>query len=213
VADLDPHPAAEAALGRSSARLRGNSLRIAKLLEHARPYLTTSSSNLLRAVEETLTISMRLADEWDPEVRPAEARPLPEPTIARVARVRTVAHRLPLRAAAMLQRLVSADQAPGGHSHAGQLTLVQQELNHFVAQGCSDFANALGARWIPVPDQAEHQASMVLASFDSLVGCSQVGIFMLARRDHGGMTNQRRQRDPNTPGQCGGAGRCPLGVR
>ena len=170
VADLDPHPAAEAALARSRARLRGNSLRIAKLLEHARPHLATSSSNLLRAVEETLTISMQLADEWDPEVRPAEARPLPEPTIARVARVRTVAHRLPLRAAAMLQRLVSADQAPGGHSRAGQLTLVQQELNHFVAQGCSDFASALGARWIPVPDQAEHQASMVLASFDSLVG-------------------------------------------
>ncbi|MCW2872682.1 M14 family zinc carboxypeptidase [Actinacidiphila oryziradicis] len=150
-ADISPAPDADRALRAAGAALRRDTSRVARELEAARPFLPGDGGPLLRAVEETIAVGPRLAEDWDPAVRSSDAAPLPPMTTARLTSVQVYAQRLPLRAAAMLRRLRPTP-----------------ELDGLVADWSAAFEAAFDVRWIPVADQSEQQARTAIAAFESL---------------------------------------------
>jgi len=130
-----------------------------------RPHLPDDGGPLLRAAQEIVAVGPVLAADWDPALRTAAAPPLPAMTRARVSSVEIYAQRLPLRAAAMLLRVVRAAELP-----PVPLAAVRELLERLVAEWCEAYETAHRARWIPVRQQAEQHARVVLAAFDLLPG-------------------------------------------
>ncbi|MFJ3232016.1 M14 family zinc carboxypeptidase [Streptomyces sp. NPDC086787] len=146
VDDPAPHPAPEAALRRLAGRLRRDAREVERVLTEVLPRLDGAEGPLLRAARWGLGLVPGLADDW---VRSPPAHP----TMAHVGSVDAFGRRLPLRAAAMLLRVLrEADDraAPG--------------LERLVASWCDAFASRFRARWVPLEDQVEHQLRTVLAA-------------------------------------------------
>jgi hypothetical protein len=146
VDDPAPHPAPAAAMGRLARRLRQDARQVESVLTDALPRLPGPAGPLLRAARWALELVPGLARDW---VRPPPA----ETTMAHVGSVDAFGRRLPLRAAAMLLRVLrEADDraAPG--------------LEQLVGSWSESFAQRFRARWVPLEHQVEHQSRTVLAA-------------------------------------------------
>jgi Zinc carboxypeptidase len=146
VDDLSPHPAPAEAMRLLADRLVDDAGRVEEVLVRTRPRLSAPPGPLLRAAEWSLGLVPGLADDW--------ARTPPAgTTMAYVVSVDAFARRLPLRAAAMLLRVLREtgdDTAP--------------YLEHMVRTWSDTFGRRFRARWVPLDNQVEHQARTVLAA-------------------------------------------------
>ncbi|WP_306321654.1 MULTISPECIES: M14 family zinc carboxypeptidase [unclassified Streptomyces] len=146
VDDPAPHPAPERALRRLSARLSRDTRLVEEILVEAMPRLPDTGGPLLGAARWALGLVPGLADDW---VQP----PPPDATMAYIGSIDAFARRLPLRAAAMLLRVLE---------EAGDLAAPR--LDALVTRWCEAYAERFGARWVPVAHQIEHQARTTLAA-------------------------------------------------
>ncbi|MFJ8792695.1 M14 family zinc carboxypeptidase [Streptomyces sp. NPDC102462] len=146
VDDPAPHPAPAAAIRRLAHRLRRDALQVERVLAEALPRLDGTGGPLLRSARWALELIPGLAADW------IDTPPV-DTTMAYVGSVDAFGRRLPLRAAAMLLRVLRAadDRAAPG-------------LEHLVAVWCDAFAQRFRARWVPLEHQVEHQSRTVLAA-------------------------------------------------
>lgn len=146
VDDRAPHPAPAAAIGRLAQRLRRDTLEVERVLTDALPRLEGVDGPLLRAAGWVLELVPGLADDW---IRTPPA----DTTMAYVGSVDAFARRLPLRAAAMLLRVLqeSDDRAA-------------PRLERLVATWSDAFAARFRARWVPLEHQVEHQSRTAVAA-------------------------------------------------
>lgn len=144
VDDPAPHPAPAAAMRRLARRLLRDALEVERVLAEALPRLEGLDGPLLRAAKWALELVPGLAADW-------AHTPPADNTMAYVGSVDAFGRRLPLRAAAMLLRVLQeADDraAPG--------------LERLVATWSDSFAERFRARWVPLEHQVEHQSRTVL---------------------------------------------------
>ncbi|MEW2619416.1 M14 family zinc carboxypeptidase [Streptomyces sp. NPDC048106] len=144
VDDPAPHPAPEAAMRRLAQRLLRDSSQVERVLTEALPRLDGADGPLLRAARWALELIPGLAEDWT-HTAPAAT------TMAYVGSVDAFGRRLPLRAAAMLLRVLrqSGDRAA-------------PDLERLVAAWSDAFAQRFRARWVPLDHQVEHQSRTVL---------------------------------------------------
>jgi hypothetical protein len=145
VDDPAPHPAPAAAIRRLAHRLLRDAHEVRLVLADALPRLHGADGPLLRAAKWGLGLVPGLAADWI-HTPPADT------TMAYVGSVDAFGRRLPLRAAAMLLRVLrEADDraAPG--------------LERLVTVWSEAFAERFGARWVPLEHQVEHQSRTVVA--------------------------------------------------
>ncbi|MFH9347516.1 M14 family zinc carboxypeptidase [Kitasatospora sp. NPDC017646] len=145
----DTHPAEDAdqRLRASADRLRERGRRLTDLLTDAAPALPPHDTPLLRAARTQLTALDQLADAWDP--RTAE-RPFPPPpllTRAHLAGIDLWAHRIPVRAAALLRRATP-----------------DPRLDDLLHTWCTHYRRRFRPTWLPVPRQAAHHANTAEAA-------------------------------------------------
>ncbi|WP_225830592.1 M14 family zinc carboxypeptidase [Streptomyces sp. NK08204] len=146
VDDPAPHPAPAPAMRRLAQRLLQDALKVERILAEAQPRLEGADGPLLRATRWALDLVPGLAQDW---IRTPPAGT----TMAHIGSVDAFGRRLPLRAAAMLLRVLRAadDRAAPG-------------LEQLVALWCDAFAERFRARWVPLQHQVEHQARTVLVA-------------------------------------------------
>ncbi|WP_405823450.1 M14 family zinc carboxypeptidase [Streptomyces sp. NBC_01390] len=146
VDDPAPHPAPAAAIRRLAGRLLRDGTEVERVLAEARPRLTGAEGPLLRAAQWALELVPGLAADWT-HTPPADT------TMAYVGSVDAFGRRLPLRAAAMLLRVLreTDDRAV-------------PRLEHVVAAWSEAFMVRFRARWVPLEHQVEHQARTVVAA-------------------------------------------------
>jgi hypothetical protein len=145
VDDPAPHPAPAAAIRRLAHRLLRDAREVELVLADALPRLHGADGPLLRAAKWGLSLVPGLAADWI-HTPPADT------TTAYVGSVDAFGRRLPLRAAAMLLRVLrEADDraAPG--------------LERLVTVWSEAFAKRFRARWVPLEHQVEHQSRTVVA--------------------------------------------------
>ena len=178
MSDPRMHPTPWQALHRSADGLRRSGAELAGVLDRARPYFTSAAlgpkgdSPLLRAAERAVQICPGLADDWDP-LRRQHRRTLPGPlTRARISSLDALAHRIPLRATAMLLQLLDGATDP-------RAVRMHGELDAALARRCEAYVDELRAVPIPVPRQVAHQARAAVATYRCLVtqgqGAATVG--------------------------------------
>ncbi|MGJ5831766.1 M14 family zinc carboxypeptidase [Streptomyces ossamyceticus] len=146
VDDTAPHPAPTAALRELSRRLLDEAGEVERILDEALPRLPGPEGPLLRAARWALELVPGLARDW-------VAGPPPDVSRAYVGSVDAFGRRLPLRAAAMLRRVLADAGDPGAPL-----------LEQLVGEWSDSFADRFRARWVPVRDQVEHQMRTVLAA-------------------------------------------------
>ncbi|MGW3408505.1 M14 family zinc carboxypeptidase [Streptomyces sp. NPDC000888] len=146
VDDPAPHPAPAAAMRRLAHRLLWDALQVEAVLKAALPRLQGLDGPLLRASKWALDLVPGLADDW---VR----TPPTNTTMAYVGSVDAFGRRIPLRAAAMLLRVLR---------EAGDREVPR--LERLVATWSEAFAERFRARWVPLEHQVEHQARTVIAA-------------------------------------------------
>ncbi|MGW5847723.1 M14 family zinc carboxypeptidase [Streptomyces sp. NPDC055254] len=115
-------------------------------------YGDPDAAALLRAVDWTLSLIPRITAEWTGGGAPAEA------TVSYITSIDAFGRRLPLRAAAMLLRVLRAR----GDAAA-------PALDRLVTGWCEEFSARFEARWVPVAAQVEHQSRTVLATYERLL--------------------------------------------
>ncbi|MGW1951246.1 M14 family zinc carboxypeptidase [Streptomyces sp. NPDC001920] len=146
VDDPAPHPAPDRALRRLAVRLRRDAREVERVLGEALPRLDGFDGPLLRAAKWALELVPGLAADW-------MHTPPADDTMAYVGSVDAFGRRLPLRAAAMLLRVLQeADDSAA------------PRLEHLVATWSDAFAERFRARWVPLEHQIEHQSRTVLAA-------------------------------------------------
>ncbi|MFI6333599.1 M14 family zinc carboxypeptidase [Streptomyces sp. NPDC050535] len=146
VDDPTPHPAPGAAMRRLARRLLRDTLQVEAVLTGTLPRLQGTEGPLLRAARWALELVPGLAEDW---VR----IPPPNTTMAYVGSVDAFGRRLPLRAAAMLLRVLGeADDRDA------------PRLERLVAAWSDAFADSFRARWVPLDHQVEHQTRTVIAA-------------------------------------------------
>ncbi|MFF8632917.1 M14 family zinc carboxypeptidase [Streptomyces pilosus] len=148
VDDPAPHPAPDAAIHRLAERLLADAAEVRRALggTDAGAGPGGAGGPLLRAAVWGLELVPGLADDL---VRTPPA----DGTRAYVGSVDAFARRVPLRAAAMLRRALTATDAGA----AGR-------LERLVAHWSDAFATRFRARWVPVEHQVEHQSRTVVAA-------------------------------------------------
>ncbi|MFE2097441.1 M14 family zinc carboxypeptidase [Streptomyces sp. NPDC059468] len=146
VDDPAPHPAPAAAIRRLAQRLLRDSLEVERVLAEVLPRLEDADGPLLRAARWALELIPGLAQDWM-HTPPAGT------TMAYVGSVDAFGRRLPLRAAAMLLRVLRETD-----DRAAPL------LEQLVASWCEAFAERFRARWVPLENQVEHQSRTVLVA-------------------------------------------------
>ncbi|WP_327400488.1 M14 family zinc carboxypeptidase [Streptomyces sp. NBC_01288] len=146
VDDPTPHPAPAAAIRRLARRLLRDTREVEWVLADALPRLQGVDTPLLRAAEWALELVPGLAADWM-HTPPADT------TMAYVGSVDAFGRRLPLRAAAMLLRVLRERD-----DRAAPL------LEHLVATWSDAFAERFRARWVPLEHQVEHQSRTVVAA-------------------------------------------------
>ncbi|MGW7408146.1 M14 family zinc carboxypeptidase [Streptomyces sp. NPDC054833] len=146
VDDPVPHPAPVAAMRHLARRLQRDALEVERVLAEALPRLDGAEGPLLRAAKWALELIPGLAEDWI-HIPPVDT------TRAYVGSVDAFGRRLPLRAAAMLLRVLQeADDRAA------------PELEQLVASWCDAFAERFRARWVPLEHQVEHQSRTVLVA-------------------------------------------------
>jgi hypothetical protein len=160
VADDSPPADRDAVLRSVSRTLRHDTLRLQRVLARVRPHLAgvPEAAHLLAPVDDYLLVCPRLADAWDPDTDDGTGRSLPAMSTAHLIALRLAGRRLSLRTAGLLHQLVTRT----GDDPAGVLP----EVNRLVDEGCADYTDGCGARWIPVARQTEYQTRVVLAAFE-----------------------------------------------
>jgi hypothetical protein len=165
-ADLAPHRAPEQRLQHWAERLRAYAHTVREHYERARPHLPAPGPDpgfsMRRAVAETLRVCGPLADSWDP-AHPSFT-PLPGLTRARTASIEGFARRTPLRAAAMLLRLLEEYAPTPGTAPQ------RAELEALVARWCAAYSASFTATWVPVDRQIEHQVNVTTAAVEAAEG-------------------------------------------
>ncbi|MFH0516075.1 M14 family zinc carboxypeptidase [Streptomyces sp. M41] len=146
VDDPAPHPDPAGAMRRLAARLRQDGLEVERVFREALPRLDGFEGPLLRAAKWALELVPGLAADW-------MHTPPANDTRAYIGSVDAFGRRLPLRAAAMLLRVLQE----AGDSAAPR-------LDHRVATWSDAFAERFRARWVPLEHQIEHQSRTVLAA-------------------------------------------------
>ncbi|WP_330347986.1 M14 family zinc carboxypeptidase [Streptomyces sp. NBC_00582] len=146
VDDSAPHPAPAAAIRRLAERLLRDAREVERVLAEALPRLEGVDGPLLRAARWGLELVPGLAADWT-HTPPADT------TRAYVGSVDAFARRLPLRAAAMLWRVLQESE-----DHAAP------RLEQLVETWSDAFAVRFGARWVPLEHQVEHQSRTVVAA-------------------------------------------------
>ncbi|MDN0197285.1 M14 family zinc carboxypeptidase [Streptomyces sp. S.PNR 29] len=146
VDDPAPHPAPAAAIRRLGHRLLRDTVQVERVLEDALPRLRGVDGPLLRAARWGLELVPGLAADL-------MSTPPADGTMAYVGSVDAFARRVPLRAAAMLLRVLqeSGDRAA-------------PRLERLVAAWSDAFAERFRARWVPLEHQIEHQSRTVVAA-------------------------------------------------
>ncbi|MEV6168836.1 M14 family zinc carboxypeptidase [Streptomyces sp. NPDC051954] len=146
VDDPAPHPAPAAEMRRLAGRLLRDSLEVERVLTEVLPRLHGVDGPLLRAARWALELVPGLAADW---IHTAPA----DNSMAYVGSVDAFGRRLPLRAAAMLLRVLqeSGDRAA-------------PRLERLVATWSDAFAERFRARWVPLEHQVEHQSRTVVAA-------------------------------------------------
>ncbi|GHE80355.1 hydroxylacyl-CoA dehydrogenase [Streptomyces longispororuber] len=140
VDDVSAHPAPGAALRGFARRLRHDAGLVEEVLGEARPRLMDADGPLLRAARWALDLVPGLADDWG-RLPPAGT------SRAYIGSVDAFGRRLPLRAAAMLLRVLRECDDPA-----------VPRLDRLVTWWSEAFAERFGARWVPLAHQVEHQA-------------------------------------------------------
>jgi len=146
VDDPVPHPAPAVAMRRLAGRLLRDTRVLERVLADARPRLAALDGPLLRAADWGLELVPGLAADWT-HTPPADG------TRAYVGSVDAFGRRLPLRAAAMLLRVLREMDDPAA-----------PRLERLVATWSDAFAERFRARWVPLAHQVEHQSRTVLAA-------------------------------------------------
>ncbi|MFJ4620254.1 M14 family zinc carboxypeptidase [Streptomyces sp. NPDC088812] len=146
VDDPAPHPAPAAAIRRLAHRLLRDAWEVERVLAEALPRLEGVDGPLLRAARWGLELVPGLAADLT-HTPPADT------TMAYVGSVDAFARRLPLRAAAMLWRVLREREDRAA-----------PRLEHLVAAWSESFAERFRARWVPVEHQVEHQSRTVVAA-------------------------------------------------
>nr|WSY50739.1 M14 family zinc carboxypeptidase [Streptomyces sp. NBC_00886] len=146
VDDPAPHPAPAVAIRRLACRLLRDTREVERVLAEALPRLQGVDGPLLRAAKWALELVPGLAADWT-HTAPADT------TMAYVGSVDAFGRRLPLRAAAMLLRVLRETD-----DRAAPL------LEHLVASWSDAFAERFRARWVPLEHQVEHQSRTVVAA-------------------------------------------------
>ncbi|MER7495575.1 M14 family zinc carboxypeptidase [Streptomyces pharetrae] len=146
VDDPAPHPAPAAAIRRLADRLLRDAREVEEVLAESQPRLDGLDGPLLRAARWALELVPGLAADWI-HTPPADH------TRAYVGSVDAFARRLPLRAAAMLLRVLrEADDR------------AVPRLEQLVTIWSETFADRFRARWVPLEHQVEHQSRTVVAA-------------------------------------------------
>ncbi|MEU1286790.1 M14 family zinc carboxypeptidase [Kitasatospora sp. NPDC005856] len=153
--DMRPADATRRHLRTSADRLRHRGTLLTALLDAALPYLRHPDAPLLRAARTPLTALHQLADAFDPDVHGHDLPHTPM-TSARLAGIDLWAHRIPVRAAALLRRAVRAGGAPAAPQAA--------RLDHLLRDWCAQYRQRFDPVWLPVAHQAAHQAATVRAA-------------------------------------------------
>ncbi|GAB2858806.1 hypothetical protein GCM10027074_27250 [Streptomyces deserti] len=144
--DPASHPAPAAEIRRLAHRLERDTREVRQVLEDARPRLEGVDGPLLRAARWGLELAPGLAADLV-HTPPADG------TRAYVGSVDAFARRVPLRAAAMLRRVLRrTDDAAAAR------------LERLVALWSDAFAERFRARWVPLEHQVEHQSRTVVAA-------------------------------------------------
>ncbi|MEU3281222.1 M14 family zinc carboxypeptidase [Streptomyces antibioticus] len=146
VDDPAPHPAPAAAIRRLAERLQRDAREVERVLTEALPRLEGDEGPLLRAAKWALELVPGLASDWI-HVPPADT------TMAYVGSVDAFARRLPLRAAAMLWRVLQETDDRAA-----------PRLGQLVETWSGAFAVRFRARWVPLEHQVEHQSRTVVAA-------------------------------------------------
>ena len=146
VGDPAPHPAPAAEIRRLAERLLRDSREVERVLAEALPRLDGADGPLLRAARWALELAPGLASDWT-------GTPPADTTMAYVGSVDAFARRLPLRAAAMLWRVLQES-----HDDAAP------RLEQLVVTWSDAFAARFRARWVPLEHQVEHQSRTVVAA-------------------------------------------------
>jgi hypothetical protein len=146
VDDPAPHPAPAAAIRQLAHRLLRDAREVDLVLADALPRLQGADGPLLRAAKWGLGLVPGLAMDWI-HTPPADT------TMAYVGSVDAFGRRLPLRAAAMLLRVLRETGDPAA-----------PDLEHLVAAWSEAFADRFRARWVPLDHQVEHQSRTVVAT-------------------------------------------------
>ena len=146
VDDPAPHPAPAAAMRRLARRLLQDAIQVESVLAEVLPRLPGPDGPLLRAAKWALELVPGLAGDWA-QTPPAGT------TMAYVGSVDAFGRRLPLRAAAMLLRVLQEADDRSAPS-----------LERLVASWSEAFAERFRARWVPLEHQVEHQSRTVVAA-------------------------------------------------
>jgi hypothetical protein len=149
VDDPAPHPAPAAAIRRLAHRLLRDALEVEGVLQDSEPRLEGIDDPLLRAAR------------WGLELVPGLAQdlihtPPANDTRAYVGSVDAFARRVPLRAAAMLLRVLRETRQSDDPAAA--------RLERLLATWSAAFAERFRARWVPLEHQVEHQSRTVVAA-------------------------------------------------
>ncbi|MFF2546940.1 M14 family zinc carboxypeptidase [Kitasatospora sp. NPDC058063] len=153
--DTRPADAVRPYLRTCADRLRHRGTLLTALLDAALPYVRNPDTPLLRAARTPLTALHQLADQWDPDVHGQDLLRTPL-TRARLAGIDLWAHRVPVRAAALLRRAVRVAGAPAAPQAA--------RLDHLLRDWCAQYQRTFQPAWLPVARQAAHQANTVRAA-------------------------------------------------
>ncbi|MEV2251800.1 M14 family zinc carboxypeptidase [Streptomyces sp. NPDC050147] len=146
VGDAAAHPSPALALRGFSRRLRHDAALVEDILGEALPRLPEAQGPLLRAARWALDLVPGLADDW-------AGLPPAGTSMAYIGSVDAFGRRLPLRAAAMLLRVLDA---------AGDRAAPR--LEQLVLDWSDAFAERFGARWVPLENQVEHQSRTTVAA-------------------------------------------------
>ncbi|WP_398654838.1 M14 family zinc carboxypeptidase [Streptomyces kanamyceticus] len=147
VDDAAAHPSPVRAMRVLARRLRRDAGLVEEILGEALPRLPAGADGpLLRASRWALALVPGLADDWG-RLPPAGT------SMAYIGSVDAFGRRLPLRAAAMLLRVLedAGDRAA-------------PRLERLVTLWSNAFAERFRARWVPLEDQVEHQSRTTLAA-------------------------------------------------
>ncbi|EGX55969.1 3-hydroxyacyl-CoA dehydrogenase [Streptomyces zinciresistens K42] len=146
VDDPLPHPDPAGAMRWLGTRLLRDGREVERVLTEALPRLDGADGPLLRAARWALDLVPGLAADW-------AGTPPADDSRAYVGSVDAFGRRLPLRAAAMLLRVLRETDDRGA-----------QRLEDLVARWSESFAERFRARWVPLEDQVEHQSRTVVAA-------------------------------------------------